>query len=385
MTTAHVGRLKRALATSPALLLVALAACGGAGEETAGEAPVYTVPENIDYGDYQPACDDPTEVKGFLTCADVDAALEEGQVVLYAPSVEPAQIAILNAFNKTFPEIQGDNVRLQTGALYSRLLQERQAKQYQADVLVLSDMSMLTEFGEERKGYEQYVSPEIYAYPPEFMSDPVGMWQPWGMLSAGISYNPECLEGKDPPETWEDLLDPEWQASISFKKSTSGLQMLQWDVLQEKLGEDYWDKMAAQDPIAFDSYVQQFERLVNCEDLIAGNAQYSGYLEFLEKGAPVEFVIPPAGLPSGPEAFGLVTPRPNEEAGKLFIDWLMSEQGQVVVQDALKYHSVRDGMPAPEGGVSSSEANFQQPEDWDAFTAKRTEFEKVWNTLVGAR
>src|SRR3546814_16512256 len=33
-------------------------------------------------------CDNPTEVQGFLTCADVEAAKEEGTVVLYAPAGE---------------------------------------------------------------------------------------------------------------------------------------------------------------------------------------------------------------------------------------------------------------------------------------------------------
>lgn len=59
------------------------------------------------------ACDKPTEVQGFLTCADVDAAKKEGAVVLYAPAGQAQQLAVLNEFNKLFPEIR---VQLSMGA-----------------------------------------------------------------------------------------------------------------------------------------------------------------------------------------------------------------------------------------------------------------------------
>lgn len=387
------------LAVTVVLALLA-AACGGADEEGTSSEPDDTPDQeetvdgddssepspdvaDIDYGEYTPACDDPTEVHGFLTCADVEAALAEGEVVLYAPSVEPAQIAILDAFTELFPEIRGNNVRLQTGALYARLQQERQSNTYMADVLVLSDMSMLREFQDEG-GFEDYVSPEIYAYPwPEHLSEPVGFFQSWGTLSAGIAYNPQFVSPEDAPETWEDLLDPQWEGRISFKMPTSGLQALHWWHSLNLYGEEYWDEMREQSPIGFDSMVQQYDRLVDGEDLIMGNAQYSGYLQAVQDGANLEFVIPPDGLPAGPESYGLVTPRPNEEAGKLFIDFLMSEPGQMVVQRELNYHSVRQDMPAPEGGVTTEEANFQLPDDWEAFVAERSRFEQFWSELLG--
>ncbi len=389
----RIRRSSRAAAVAVALSLV-LAACGGSnGEDTAAPAPVAPTeptapsapPANIDYGPYVPACENPTEVRGFLTCADVDAALAEGEVVLYSPSFEPAQIAILEAFSALFPEIQPRNLRLQTGALYSRLLQERAAGVYGPDVLVLSDMAMLREF-QDNGGFEFYVSPEIYDYPfPEHLSDPVGYFTSWGTLSAGIAYSPRCVSEEDAPETWEDLLDPKWKGRINFKNATSGLQMLQWWILREALGDDYWEQMIDQETTHFDSMVQQYERIVGCEDLISGLAQYSGYLQAISDGADLEFVIPDVGgLPAGPESFGLVTPRPNPEAGKLFTDFLHSEQGQGIVQRRLNYHSVRGSLGPPPGGVPTSEANFQLPADWATYAGARPEFEALWTRMTAA-
>ena len=60
--------------------------------------------------------------------------------------------------------------------------------------------------------------------------------------------------------------------------------------LRRLYGDEYWTKFAALEPKAFDSYVQQFDRMVNGQDKVIHTAQYSGYLEFKAKGAPVEFV-----------------------------------------------------------------------------------------------
>lgn len=387
------GNQKVAFAAAMALSLL-LAACGGGADDAAPTpapaAPTAVAPSgpspqaDIDYGVYTPDCDDAIEVQGFLTCADVDAARAEGELVLYAPSFEPAQIAILEAFGALFPEIGTKNLRLQTGALYSRTLQERAAGVYAVDVMVLSDMSMLREM-QASGAFESYVSPEIYDFPfPEHLSEPAGFFTSWGTLSAGIAYSPGCLSEADAPKTWEDLLDPKFKGRVNFKNANSGLQMLQWSILKDTLGVEYWDRMVEQETTHFDSMVQQYERIVSCEDLVSGLAQYSGYLQAKSDGADLVFVIPEVGgLPAGPESFGLVTPRPNQEAGKLFVDFLHSAQGQSIVQRRLNYHSVRGSLGPPEGGVSTADANFQVPGDWEAYAASRPEFEAAWSRITG--
>ena len=110
------------------------------------------------------------------------------------------------------------------------------------------------------------------------------------------------------PKTWEDALDPKWTDAITVKVSNSGLQHVAWFELRRIYGADYWKKFAELKPRAFDSYVQQYDRLVNQQDKIIHTAQYSGYLEWKAKGAPVAFVAPADGLPAprqGPRAGGM--------------------------------------------------------------------------------
>ena len=124
---------------------------------------------------------------------------------------------------------------------------------------------------------------------------------------AGLAYNPNVVPADQAPKTWEEAIDPKWTDGITVKLSTSGLQHVSWFELRGLYGPDYWKKFGELKPKGFDSYVQQFDRLVNQQDKIIHTAQYAGYLEWKKKGAPVGFNSPAAGLPATPETWGFPT------------------------------------------------------------------------------
>jgi iron(III) transport system substrate-binding protein len=329
-------------------------------------------------------CDKPRQMEGFKTCADVAKAEAEGAFVLYSTDPDAGQAKLLAAFNKAFPKIKTNYVRLQAGALYAKLLSERQAKSYLVDVIQLSDMGMILDF-QKRDGFTQYVSPEMAAFKKEYKSTPEGYWT-WGsIIMAGLATNPKVVPTAEAPKKWEDLLDPKWKDGISVKVSNSGLQHGVWYTLKPILGDDYFKKFAEQKPRAFDSYVQQYGRLVDGQDKVIMGAQYSGYLEFKAKGAPLDFVFPATGAPAVPETYGIVADGPHPNAAQLFMDWFLSPIGQKALSEALLLHSPRDDVPPPAGGVPLKEMKLLVPADWVAFEKDRPSFAKQWNRIVGAR
>lgn len=329
-------------------------------------------------------CDKPRQMEGFKTCADVAKAEAEGAFVLYSTDPDAGQAKLLAAFNKAFPKIKTNYVRLQAGALYAKLLSERQAKSYLVDVIQLSDMGMILDF-QKRDGFTQYISPEMAAFKKEYKSAPEGYWT-WGsIIMAGLATNPKVVPTAEAPKKWEDLLDPKWKDGISVKVSNSGLQHGVWYTLKPILGDDYFKKFAEQKPRAFDSYVQQYGRLVDGQDKVIMGAQYSGYLEFKAKGAPLDFVFPATGAPAVPETYGIVADGPHPNAAQLFMDWFLSPIGQKALSEALLLHSPRDDVPPPAGGVPLKEMKLLVPADWTAFEKDRPSFAKQWNRIVGAR
>ena len=141
----------------------------------------------------------------------------------------------------------------------------------------------------------------------------------------------------------------------------------------------------AQQPRAFDSYVQQFDRAVNGEDKVVVGAQYSGFLEFKAKGAPLEFVFPAKGVPASPQVWGVIDRAPHPQAGRLFLDWFLSPVGQKVMQEALYLNSPRADAVPPPGGVSAANLKLLFPTDWEAFLSSRKAFAQEWDKATGLK
>ncbi|HEX2171051.1 MAG TPA: extracellular solute-binding protein [Dehalococcoidia bacterium] len=333
-------------------------------------------------GPVQASCPNPTEVQGFMTCADVDKARQEGSVVYYSPDVETHMVAYLQAFNDLFPEIKVDKyLREQTGRLYTKLTSERQAGQYVADVLSLSDYAPALDFV-SKNGYSSYISPESVQFRPEFRSNPPGMFTWYNIVIAGIAVNSSATPPDEAPKNWPDLLEPKWKGGINFKDSASGLQFVQWYMLRQLYGDQYWKDMAGQNPRGLASTVQQYERLVNREDKINGLAQYSTFLENKAKGAPLEFIAPPDGLPVTPLMIGVVDKAPHPEAAKLFVDFMLSKKGQETIIKQSFSHGPREDVAPPEGGKPITELKLLIP-DWTEIVKSSDQFKTEWNNLTG--
>lgn len=348
---------------------------------TLGIAFTFTAPRAAQAAD---ACSNPRQMDGFKTCADVSKAEQEGALVVYTTDPEDGTAQMLAAFNKAFPKIKTNYLRLQAGALYAKVTSERRAHSYQVDAMQLSDMGFVLDF-QRRGGYRHYLSPEMAAYKTEYKSSPEGLWT-WGsIIMAGIAYNPKVVPPDQAPKSWQDVLDPKWKNAVSVKVSNSGLEHETWYELRRLFGDDYWKKFAELKPRAFDSYVQQYDRAVNGQDKIIDTAQYSGFLQFSAKGAPIAFVYPADGLPAGPETWGLVSDGPHPAAAELFMDWFLSVPGQKALEAALFVNSARPDVPPPPGGVDASKLKLLFPDDWNRFLATRPEFVRFWDEMTGLR
>ncbi len=325
-----------------------------------------------------------TKVLDFMTGADVAKAEQEGEIVFYTHDSEPAGAAIIEAFTKDFPKIKGSYVRAQTGALYSKLIAERSAGRYTVDVVQFSDVATGLDF-QKKGGYMRYVSPQVDAYAPEHLSNPVGDYFWIGLTIVGMSYNSDKVKADEAPKNWKDLLNPRWKNVMSVKQSTSGTQFAQWYELRRMYGEGFWKDFAKQRPRGFDSRAQIFDRLAKGDDKLCAMAEYAGYLLQKEKGSPLVFVAPPDGLVAAALVNGAVDKAPHPEAAKLFVDWLMSPRGQALYQNNkfIYYASVRKDAPPMPGGVKLRDFKLLIPSDMAAFTAAQPAFLKEWNAMLG--
>ena len=325
-----------------------------------------------------------TKVLDFSTGADLAKAEQEGEVVYYGHDSEPAIAVLLEAFRKDFPKIKTSYVRLQTGALYAKITAERSANRFLVDILQLSDISPATDF-QKKGGYESYLSPELASFKSAYQSTPAGYFAWVGVTFAGISYNRSKVKPEQAPKAWKDILNPAFKDGISAKLATSGMQHAQWYMLRKLYGNDFWLEFAKQRPRGFDARAQLFDRLAKGDDKMCALAEYAGYTLFKEKGADIEFVAPPDGLPATPAILGVVNRAPHPEAAKLFADWALSNRGQAIYQNQpiLLYGSLRNDAPPMPTGKKLSDFKLLFPTDWADFQASHAVFVKEWNGIMG--
>jgi len=325
-----------------------------------------------------------TKVLDFTTGADVAKAEQEGEFLFYTHDSEPAAAGLMEAFMKDFPKIKGTYVRAQTGALFSKIIAERSAGRYTADVIQFSDLATALDF-KKHGGYARYVSPQAEGYSPDHLSNPAGDYFWVGVGFAGISYNTEKVKPEEAPKTWKDMLNPRWTNGVSVKQSTSGMQFTEWYELRRLYGDDFWKEFGKLRPKGFDSRAQLFDRLGKGDDKVAMLAEYQGFVLQKQKGSPIVFVAPPDGLPAGPNIQGVVDKAPHPEAGRLFVDWMMSLRGQTYMQNNkyLLYGSVRKDAPAMPDGTRLRDLKLLIPQDMAAYAGSHETFKKNWNSMLG--
>ena len=251
-------------------------------------------------------------------------------------------------------------------------------------MLQLSDISPAIDF-QKKGGWEQYMSPEYSAYKPEYQSTPAGYYGVPGVGFSGISYNRTKVKPELAPKTWKDINNPAFKDGISAKLATSGMQHAQWYILRKMYGNDFWQEFAKQRPKGFDARAQLFDRLAKGEDRMCALAEYAGYTLYQEKGAEIEFVAPPEGMPAIAIYIGVVNKAPHPEAAKLFVDWALSRRGQLVYQNQkiLLYGSLRpDAGPMPTG-KRLADFKLLFPTDWSDYVASHPVFVKEWNSIMG--
>lgn len=253
----------------------------------------------------------------------IAGAKKEGKLVVYASATAPQLQMYFSTFNKRYPFIQTEYFRTGKQKLVSKILFEEQAKQRIADVVHTSVIE--TSILKRRGALSKYVPLESAALPSHY-KDPEGFWTSAYASGTLLGYNSRQVKRAEIPKTYDELLNPRWKNAIAIDSNK-----IEWFAMLLKLkGRPFMEKLAALNPTIRDGNTLVLQLLAAGEfPLSAGVYEYS--IEDLKtKGAPVDwFGLEPvitytvaASLPSQPN---------NPNSAKLFIEWLLSKEGQEVI------------------------------------------------------
>jgi iron(III) transport system substrate-binding protein len=301
------GRLHR---LAVALAVLACAAC----------APTSSAPAN------------PTAKPAVTQSQWYEPARKEGALIVYGIGGE-AFAPLKKGFEAHYPGITAEGVEQSGQQTREKVIAESAARQIRVDVASAGG----TSFTEMVKSgvIEAYQSPEATHLVPELV-DPRGYLIPRIVNSYGITINTSVVKPEDEPKSWKDLLDPKWKgkkiAMGDPRGSGSGGTILYG--LEKVFGPEFVQQLAAQDIFFGRENAALVSTVVRGEQSILLTASSRNIVEQRTKGAPIKFIKPVEGVAITPINIGVVKDAPHSNAARLFVDWVLSEEGQAASAEA---------------------------------------------------
>jgi iron(III) transport system substrate-binding protein len=141
-------------------------------------------------------------------------------------------------------------------------------------------------------------------------------------------------------KSYKDLLKPEWQGKILLMNPTIIGSGSGWFRENGKgLGMDFMRALAKQNPVILDDGRQLVEWLAHGKypALIAGSGET--LLNFIRDGAPIAVVATEDSRTLGPSSgiVALVNRAPHANAARLFMNWILTREGQTCPAGALTF------------------------------------------------
>jgi iron(III) transport system substrate-binding protein len=142
-----------------------------------------------------------------------------------------------------------------------------------------------------------------------------------------VGYNTQKVKRSEIPPTYEGFLDPRWKGRIGIEATDVEWMATLVKTWGNDKGLDYFRKLAAMKPDMRKGHILLAE-LVAAGEVPVGLTMYNSNIESLKrKGAPIDFVAvqPVAARPQG---IGVAKAAPHPNAALLFVDFVLSPEGQ---------------------------------------------------------
>lgn len=255
-----------------------------------------------------------------------EAAKAEGKIALYSSMNNDDAKIVLPKFEQQFPGIKVDHTRATGEQLVTRLITEQRAGQNLFDVFDSASFQVkqIIDLG--------YLQPYTVAYAedvPAEARDAQGAWIANRAIPLVIGFNTQKVRPGD-IKGWADLCDKRYEGRIAIETGDVAV----YSALRKQYGEAEAQRIlrcvAANKPSLRAGHTE-IDSLLPAGEFAVTFASHSYRLAVFkyERNAPVDWVKDVIVLDLAGVALAAKPPHPN--AARLFMEWLISPEGQTAV------------------------------------------------------
>jgi ABC-type Fe3+ transport system substrate-binding protein len=306
--------------------------------------------------------------------ATVDAAKKESEVTIYGPH-NPVYQQVWTIFQKSYPEIKFNFVPGKGSEHAQRIVAERRAGKFLADLL-MGGSSTFAVFvpGTLEPLKSLLILPEVTDLAAWFggkfyFADPQD--NAALIISGEIgtrrgSYNTKLVDPKE-IQSWWDLLQPKWKGKLgSFdpRVAGGGGETFMFFYYTPSLGAKFITRILTETDILLTRDLQQGTDWLAQGKILFYIGSGQPVMKAKKQGLPVDLM--PHALKEGDIMGGgsccmaVMNRAPHASATKLFVNWILSKEGQSAWQKYTEVNSLRVDIPksdlpaddVPQKGVS---------------------------------
>jgi iron(III) transport system substrate-binding protein len=317
-----------------------------------------------------------TELFAQSTSLIEEAKKEGGKVVAYGSLESEAFEAVKAGFQKK-TGLELEYWRASGTKVMDRAVSEYRSGKALYDAILLN--ANVAKLVSKESMLAKYDSPAIIQFAKEAV-DPI-LGPSYRNVIIGVIYNKSMLNPADAPKTLEDLARPQFRGKIAMPDPGQHLTTTQWlanvhKVIGKERADTFIRNLASQKPILVESFIPAAERVTGGEVPLA-ITQVIYALTYAQKGAPVDYVR--SGKMMGDGHYALLSNKsPHPNAGKAFIDYLLSEDSMKILAKMGEFVN-RRGIypPLPD----ADKIQFVPMDDFSIkeYGDKRKEFQKLFS------
>ncbi len=334
-----------------AAMVMVLLSC--AGPEQAAPPSATPAPELGSKAPSQPALS-AWEVKWEQVSR---VAKSEGKVVVYTGIGSELRGDLIKAFKSRYKDIELEFFAGRGPEITQKLLSEQKAGLFLADLYISGATTPLTSL----KPVGALEPLEPYLILPEVLDPTVWFEGQLPYIDKG-KFILAFMARPNPPLTintgmvkeneikgYKELLDPKWKGKIVMDDPTQGGPGLKWFgvVGTRILNMDYMREFAKQEPVPMRDARLAVEWVAHGKYPIGLSLQSPIVTEFQKAGAPLIQVSPIEGdyITSGFGTVAVVKNPAHKNAATLFVNWLLSKEGELAWSKSELRQSARNDIP----------------------------------------